>query len=413
MSNQFNTLKNAPGVVAKLAAEMFANKLQFCKTIDMADETDFEGKNGYSAGDTIYISKPARTVPGTNRDITSNIGDVEEEKVALTLDIERVDAVALTSNEFATDFAFKSWAKRILEPRVSAMAQFFEKDVIEKATDAVFHAVGTPGSTVLDTDTTLAMNQKITDFACPDYDNRRLLVSPAMMRSAVNADKGLFNSGQELSQEYIKGRKGTAHGFTWYESNLLNPHANGADVSFEVDTTVSTEGQSTLIVNGLTTSTTGIVKKGTVFTIDTVNAVNPITKEDLGHLQQFVVTADADSNGSGVATLNIYPAIYTSASDGLQTVTAFPVDGDTCNTVGAASTSYTQSLAYHKSAFRMATVPLIVPDGVEMAAQETVDGITVRVIRDYDILKDRLIMRLDILGGLAAIRPEWAVRLYP
>jgi hypothetical protein len=46
-----------------------------------------------------------------------------------------------------------------------------------------------------------------------------------------------------------------------------------------------------------------------------------------------------------------------------------------------------------------------------MAAQETYKGFTVRVVRDYDILTDKLIMRLDFLGGLAPVRPEWACRI--
>jgi hypothetical protein len=136
-----------------------------------------------------------------------------------------------------------------------------------------------------------------------------------------------------------------------------------------------------------------------------------VTKVDLGYLQQFVVTADATADSSGYATLSISPAIYTSASNGLQNVTAFPADGDAITTVGAASTAYVQNLAYHKSAFRCVSVPLIKPDGTDMAAQKTVDGFTLRVIRDYDILTDKLIMRLDFLGGIAAVRPEWAARI--
>ena len=104
---------------------------------------------------------------------------------------------------------------------------------------------------------------------------------------------------------------GRADGFDWYESELVPQHTNGNDVSFEVRTTVSTEGQATLVVEGLTT-TTGTVTKGTVFTIDTVNAVHPITKADTGRLQEFVVTADATADGSGYATLSISPAFYTS-----------------------------------------------------------------------------------------------------
>jgi hypothetical protein len=411
MSNTANTLKNAPGVVAKLAAAMFADKVQLCKTIDKEDASAFEGMNGYNSGDTIYISKPARFVVGSTADITSTIQDIKEEKVALSLDIRGVVAVKMTSLELATEMNLKSWAKRVLEPQISAMAQYVEKTVAEKCSDATFNAVGTPGSSVYNTELVLKAGQKIDENACPDFANRFILLNPAANTSAVDARKGLFQSSEEISKQYKEGAMGMADGFTFLRNNLLPIHTNGNDVVFEVRTTVVTEGQATLVVEALTT-TTGTVKKGTVFTIAGVNAVHPVTKDDLGYLQQFVATADKTADGSGYATLTISPALYTSASGGLQTVTAFPQDGAAITPVGAASTGYKQSLAYHKSAFRMVSVPLVLPEGADMAAQETVDGFTIRVIRDYDVITDVMIMRIDFLGGVAAVRPEWAVRIY-
>jgi len=410
MANTLNTLKNAPGVVAALAAKMLEDKVQFCKTIDQADESDYGGKNGYNAGDTIYVSKNARFISGTNADITSAIQDVKEEKVALTLNERRVTGIALTSAEIATEISLKSWAKRILDPAMSEMAQKIEASFLDQACDATYNSVGTAGSTVFDMDTILSAGQKIDENACPDLDNRFVLLNPAAQRSAVNANKGLFNNTTEIGKQYLKGRMGQGMGFEFLSNNLLPTHTNGNDVVFEVRTTVSTEGQSTLVVEALTT-TTGTVKKGTTFTIAGVNAVHPITKTDLGYLQQFVVTADATADGSGYATLSVSPAFYTSASLGLQNITAFPVDGAAITPVGAASSALVKNLAYHKSAFRMVSVPLVTPSGTDMAAQKTSGGFTIRVIRDYDVLTDKLIMRLDFLGGICAPRPEWACKI--
>lgn len=411
MANVINNMADAPGVIAKLAAEMLANKVQFCKTIDQADKSDYDGKNGYQAGDTIQISKPARFIPSTAADVTSSIQDIVEEKTSLTLDTRRVVPVQLNSAEVFTDLGLKSWTKRVLDPAVSSIAQHVDAAFLEKAVDGTYNAVGTAGSETFVTDTILQAGQKIDENSCPDMDNRFLLLNPKANRLAVDARKGLFNSSTAIGDQYIKGRMGEADGFEFYGSNLLPTHTNGNDVSFEVSTTVSVEGQNTLVVEGLTT-TTGTVTKGTVFTIDTVFAVDPITKTVLDTLQQFVVTADATANGSGVATLSISPAIYTSASGGLQNVSAFPVDGDTCNPVGSASTGYRQNLAYHKSAFRMVSVPLMLPNDAHMAAQETVDGLTIRAWMASDILTDTMTLRLDFLGGLALTRPEWACRIY-
>lgn len=409
-----NTLKNAPGVIAKIAAGMLEDKVQFSKVIDQADKSDYDGKNGYQAGDTIYISKPARFIPGTSADITSVIQDVVEEKVALTLDTRYVVPIALTSAEIATDLALQSWTKRVLEPAVSSMAQYIEKAFYQKATQATYNTVGTAGSTVFDMDTILSAGQKIDENGCPDLDNRFVLLNPAAQRSAVNSNKGLFQSSENIKDQYVKGRMGTGMGFDFLSNNLGYTHTNGADVTgmaVEASVVAISNGMSTLGVDGVASGAT--IKKGSVFTISGVNAVHPITKADLGYLQQFVVTADVTETSGNSVTLAISPSIYYTTTDSRQNVSAAPVDETGALVwVGSASTSYAQNLAFHKSAFRMVSVPLVMPDGLDMASQATSDGgFTLRVLRDYDVLTDRLIMRLDFLGGLAATRPEWAARI--
>lgn len=414
MANTINTLKNAPGAISKMAAQMLEDKVQFSKTIDMEPSTSWRGRDGYETGDTIQISKPARFTVGTNADITSAIQAVTEQKVSLPLDIRKVVAIELTSAEIATDLALADWTKRILDPAVSAMAQYIEQEHLARAKLATFNSVGTAGSTVFDMDTILAAGQKIDEMACPDLDNRYVLLSPAAQRSAVNANKGLFQSSEDIKGQYVKGRMGRGMGFDFLSNNLLPVQTNGNDVVFEVRTTVSVEGQTTLVVEALTANT-GTVTAGTVVTIAGVNAVHPITKADLGYLQQWTVQGSVTADASGYATLTLAGpggGFYTSASGSLQNITAFPVDGAAITPVGAASSTLTQNMAYHKSAYRMASVPLVLPDGLDMAAQATSDGgFTIRVIRDYTVLTDKLVMRLDYLGGFAAVRPEWSCRI--
>lgn len=409
MANDISTVKARTGIIAKMAAGFLSDHVQFVKAIDKADTSDFDGMNGYKSGDTVKINIPTQFTLGTGADITSTIQDIEERTINLTVNNQYNVPFALTSAEIATDLGLKSWAKRVLEPAMITLSNNIESACLEQAADATYNAVGTPGSTIFDTDTILSAGQKIDENGCKDYSNRMVLLNPAANRSAVNARKGLFQQSDEIAKQYKQGAMGMADGFTFLRNNLVNTHTNGNDVVFEVRTTVSVEGQSTLVVEGLTT-TTGTVTKGTVFTVDTVYAVHPVTKETLPHLQQFVVTADATADSSGYATLSISPAMYTTGSK--QNISAFPADGDAITPVGSASTGYAQNLAFHKSAFRFVSLPLVKPDCVDMVAQETVDGITVRVLRDYNVLTDQLIMRCDVLWGMAAVRPEWACRIY-
>jgi hypothetical protein len=410
MANTFNTAKDAPGIVAKAAAKMLADELQFTKSIETADETDYEGKNGYSSGDTIYISKPARFIPQTTFDITSSIQDVKEEKVALSLDISSTVGVDLSTEQMASEIQVKSVIQRIIKPAVQSIAQNVEKRFLEKATQATYNLVGTAGSTVFDTDTVLAAREKINKFLCPKDDNRFVLFDSTAGRSAVNARKGLFQSAADISKQYKMGYVGTADGFNWLENELLYVHTNGADVACAVEATVlaPATGATTVGLDGVTSGAT--IEKGSVFTIAGVYAVHPITKQAYPFLQQFTVTADVTETSGNTVTVAISPPIH-SAANSLQNVSALHADEAAVVFVGSASTAYTQNLAFHKNAFRKVSVPLVMPKNAEFAAQETYEGITVSIVRDFDIKTRKMITRVDFLGGLVADRPEWACRI--
>ncbi|MGD0656405.1 MAG: P22 phage major capsid protein family protein, partial [Thermoguttaceae bacterium] len=78
---------------------------------------------------------------------------------------------------------------------------------------------------------------------------------------------------------------------------------------------------------------------------------------------------------------------------------------------GTANTSYPMSFAYHQDAFTLATADLELPQGVDFAARETYDGISMRIVRAFDITNDQFPCRIDVLGGWATLRPELACRI--
>jgi hypothetical protein len=230
------------------------------------------------------------------------------------------------------------------------------------------------------------------------------------MRSAVNARAGLFQSSEDIKKQYKNGYMGIADGMTYLENNLLPSHTNGNDVTgAAIDDTIATAA-ATIHIDGITTGT-GTLKKGQVFTIADCYAVHPITKVQMSHLQQFVVTADVTASGTSDADVAISPTIYGPTSGALQNVSRLPLNDDAIVFFGAASSVISQSLAFHKDAFRFVSVPLMKPADAHMCAQESVDGLTVRVWQASDILTDKMILRLDVLYGFATVRPEWACRI--
>jgi hypothetical protein len=172
-----------------------------------------------------------------------------------------------------------------------------------------------------------------------------------------------------------------------------------------VSTSVTTEGSTTLVLTGLGST---VIKAGDVFTVADCYAVNPQTRESTGSLYQFVALADVTASTTASVTV---PAMY-SASQALATVDALPVSGKAVTFFGSASTQYPQNLIYHRDAITFATADLLMPQGVDMASRQVHNGISLRVVRQYDINNDRLPCRIDVLYGYSVIRPQMAVRLW-
>ena len=158
---------------------------------------------------------------------------------------------------------------------------------------------------------------------------------------------------------------------------------------------------STLTVN----TGSGLPVPGDVFTIAGVFRVHPETKQSTGIPQQFVVTAGTITTTS----FPISPAIITSGA--LQNVSGSPASGALITFSGAVSTNYGISMAYQKGAFAFATADMVMPRGVDFAARETFDGVSMRFVRQYDINNDKFPCRLDVLYGFKTVRPQLACRL--
>jgi hypothetical protein len=171
---------------------------------------------------------------------------------------------------------------------------------------------------------------------------------------------------------------------------------------------VTSEGATTITITGA--GNAGTIKVGDVFTIADCYAVNPQTRESTGSLFQFVAAADVTLNGSGAGSITVSP-IY-SSSNALATVDSLPGNSKAVVFVGTASTQYPQNLVYHKDAIAFCTADLLLPSGVDMAARAVHNGISLRVIRQYDINNDRLPCRIDVLYGFSTIRPQMACRVW-
>lgn len=414
MANLVLTAKNAPGVTAKLVAAHLKEKAKFIRSISKEDDATFRDQyKSASPGDTVYVKKPTRFKVGSNLDITSNIEDIKQEKVALTLDKLANVAFKMNSLETAYDKPIKYWNDEFVEPAMNALAAEMDRWALEKAALYTSNLVGTAGVQPGAIKDFLEAGERLFENLAPEDDQIFAMINPKTNTATSNARKGLFQSSSDIAKIYKKGYIGEGEGLTYLRSNLLPTFTNGADVSgiaVEASVVTISNGMATLGVDGVTSGAT--IKAGSVFTIAGVYDVHPLTKQVLPNLKQFTVLADVTETSGNSVTLSISPAIYYDNTDSRQNVSAAPVDETgTLTFFGAASTAYAQNLVYHKDAFRFVSVPLYKPDGLDFAASETVDGISVRALRDFDIKTSESIMRFDILAGLAPARTEWATRV--
>jgi hypothetical protein len=88
-------------------------------------------------------------------------------------------------------------------------------------------------------------------------------------------------------------------------------------------------------------------------------------------------------------------------------------NGNAITKVGAAANeTLTQSLAFHKDAFTFVTADLELPKGVDFAARQVMDGISMSLVRDFSVSDRTFPCRIDVMYGYKTIRPQLAVRVH-
>ena len=399
MSNSLLTID----MITRKILEILENNLVITRTVNRQYDNSF-AQEGAKIGSTLRIRLPDRALVTDGAAL--QVQDDNEQYTTLTVASQKHIGVNFTTAELTMQL--DDFAERVLKPRISQLAASIDADVAN-AYQGIFQSVGTPGTTPGTSLVLLQAQQKLNEAAAV-MSPRYVTVNPAANAALVEGMKGLFNPVSTISKQFKSGLM--AEGILGFEelgmSQSIKQHTTGTRTgSHTITTTVSTQGTTSIAITGTGSQT---IKKGDVFTIANVYAVNPQTRESTGSLQQFVATADATASG-GAYTVSVSPAIYTSSS-ALATVDSFPQSSAAVTFLGSASTQYPQNLVYHKDAITFATADLVMPQGVDMASRQVHNGISLRVVRQYDINNDRMPCRVDVLYGYSVIRPQMAVRMW-
>lgn len=394
-----NTLLT-PTAVTREALRVAHQKANFIGNIDRQHDKDF-AVNGAKIGDSIKIREPNKFTVTDGATLSAQ--DTTESSVTLQLSGRKHVGMGFTTADLT--LSIDDFSKRFITPAASVLMANVENDVISNVYKSVYNQVNN-----VDAAATLAKvlaGRKILNDNLAPLEMRSIVMDTQMNVDLVDGNKTLFNDQAGLSKNYKEGMQGRAAGFDFYENTLMPVHTTGTALATAVYLTDIAAGEANGSA-GLLHIDTGATtfKAGDIISIADVYSVHPETKASTGQLKTFVVTADY---AGGEGDLHISPSIVASGAG--KNVNAAAADGKGITKHGGASAIYNVAMAFHESAFTFATADLILPKGVHFGAREVMDGISLRVVQDYDINNDKLPARLDIIYGYLAQRPEFACRL--
>ena len=399
-------------MVAREALAIAHEKSTFIGTTDRQYDDSF-GKSGAKIGSTLRVRNPNQYT----RRQGSRVMDVQDqEESTQTITVATQDGVDMRFNsaELALDTDnvndVAAFSKRYIEPAVSVMISGIEADYLAYATKATYNVAGTAGTAITNLTAPGAARAKLNQGLAPKDNNRSIQMDSVTMAGLVNGTAAYFAPSGAISEQYREGMVARTAMADYYENERVWTLTNDDDIVANTNADgLVTNGGSTIAVGDDLAIGDQVV--GSVFTVAGVYACHPETKAAYAHLQQFVVTA------TGAVSVTVSPAIYItgakqnvcSAAGAALAVTAF--DEAALTFVGAASTSYAQSLMYHKDAFQFVTADLPLMDDAIKCARRQSEGLSLRVWQASDIRNDEMLMRIDVLYGMAALRPAWASRM--
>lgn len=386
-----------PTAVTREALRILHQKLNFVGSIDRQYDDSF-AKSGAKIGTTLKIREPNQYTVRTGK--TIDVQDTAETSQTLTVATQK--GIDMNFSSVDLTMSLDDFSKRILDPAMAVLAANIEYDAMSMYKDIYNSVWDSAGdltyNDVLDGRTLIQNGLAPMTARCANLNS-------ADMADVVKDTKTLFNDQAQLSKQYLEGYVGKAGGFDFMENTMWPGHTTGSeDAAYVVNTSTGiTSGTATIT----TTAGSGTLSQGDVFTVAGVYSVHPETKVSTGNLQQFVATAAI----TGTGAWDVSPTPITSGAKQNITIVSAGA-GKAVVVAGTASTAHRTSLVYQKEAFTFVTADLMMPSGVDFARREVLDGVSMRIVRDYDINNDMFPCRIDVLYGYKTLRPQFAARLH-
>jgi len=389
------------------SADVLSNSFGFTKTINRSYDDRF-ARTGAKIGTVTNMRLPAqfRFSNGAPIDIQA----LNDKGMPLTVN-------KLYQRSFAVDsvdatMSLDDFAGRYLNPAMLSMASEIDYDGLIAAKTFFGNAVGHPGTAIatqVEYNTTVQEARTMLNKNLAPHGERKQMIGDSgwVGRGSI-LNVNVFNPSGGISTQNSDGTVTSWGGFDWMETELAPASQVGVYTGAGAVVGANQSG-STLITGSWGATTTFNV--GDTFEIAGVYAVNAETKQVYAHLQQFSVTA---KNAAGASqTLSISPEII-GPGDPRQNVSALPANGALINVSGGSGELSQLAFAYTKDALAFGTADLdeITSGADSYRASVPELGLSVRVVKQFDIRSNLHLMRIDCLGGWAPLRPQLGVKIY-
>ena len=410
-----NTLLT-PTMITRKALMVLHQKCNFISNVNRQYDDRF-AVDGAKIGDSINIRMPAKYTVRSGATLAAQ--EDYHRSTPLTVSSQVGVDLSFTTKELTMDI--DDFSERVIDPAMAQLAAHIENACLQSAYKLVNNYTNGLTNATLTYKNFAQGGANMTMELAPTS-KRAAIMNPMTAVDFNDAVKGLFHSSTQISQQYAEGMMGRTSGFDVYENTLAPSHTTGTlagtplsdGTNQGISSTTNVWSSQTIIqIDGATSGTTLLA--GDIITFDTCTAVHPESKASTGKLMRFVVQADATLTTAGTgAAVTIKPAMIHGSGNAYKNcvISGGSTDGLTVTLLGAVGTAHNNDLQFCKESFVFGTADLVdVSKFGAWGARESMDGISMRIAKQYAIGSDTVPCRLDVLYGFAGLYPETANRI--
>lgn len=355
MANTFLT----PSIIAKEALMVLLSNLTMANLVHR-DYSDEYAK----AGDTVNVRVPAKFV-AKNFTGQVDVQDITEGSVPVKLDRFRDVTVAVTSKQMTLDI--KDFSKQVITPAMQALIQAVDVDLLTVGIEKAGRTATVSGTPVI---SDIAGVGKALDIAKAPRQNRRLVMPPTILykyNTIDNFAKACYKGDSQALKESEIGRVFTCD--TYMSQNCPENQSATPGTATAYKVTGTANATQFTVSDG--SAATGTIKEGDQLIVN-------------GYL--YTVTEDL-TLVSGAGTLKVDQNIPATIS----------------TAVSAMLIKKAHALGFHRNGLALVTRPLELPMGAAKAAIVSEDGLSIRVVFEYDASTKTDKVSFDILYGIKAL----------